>query len=337
MPDATPQPPADPQSDLDALRAAGSTLYDAGHWTCDRPVEGGELALWTALRDALGRPPGTSPAPMPDATSQPYEEWKRHDVKWMVNAADLSREDLIRLLDGRDRAATQNLARAEKAETEMHRIRPIADAYRRVCQLLGIENNILGHVETLRAGKVLVERERDALAYERGTLARGVRAVLDGTAPRPPLGDMAGIVTKRHTDSRGEILWLDWHGVKFNLIFSKEGSWRSGDFHPHAQHDLVISGHACIDMADPATGEESPTAHLGAFGSMCIPAGVAHLFYFALPTVMLEWWDGPFSAEYYPPYRKIVEASLAPESHVEPHADLAGSTQSRATGSGDTP
>lgn len=45
-------------------------------------------------------------------------------------------------------------------------------------------------------------------------------------------------------------------------------------------------------------------------GEFEIPAGVPHLMKFLADTVMLEWWDGPFSAEYYPPYRRLVEESL---------------------------
>jgi|SRR5579872_1419247 len=42
---------------LEAIRA----LYYAGVWTCDRDVD--EAALWTAVRDAAGFPPGQSPKP----------------------------------------------------------------------------------------------------------------------------------------------------------------------------------------------------------------------------------------------------------------------------------
>jgi hypothetical protein len=41
------------------LHFAAATIYDAGHWTCDRDVH--EAALWERLRDALGRKPGTAP------------------------------------------------------------------------------------------------------------------------------------------------------------------------------------------------------------------------------------------------------------------------------------
>lgn len=43
------------------LRHAATAVYQAAHWTADRPVD--SAALWTALRDAIGLPAGTSPRP----------------------------------------------------------------------------------------------------------------------------------------------------------------------------------------------------------------------------------------------------------------------------------
>jgi hypothetical protein len=44
--------------DAQALFTAAYSLYMAGRWTCDRPVDA--AGLWTALRDALGLDPGTA-------------------------------------------------------------------------------------------------------------------------------------------------------------------------------------------------------------------------------------------------------------------------------------
>lgn len=41
-----------------ALYLAAHALYTAGRWTCDRACDA--AGLWTALRDALGLPPGTA-------------------------------------------------------------------------------------------------------------------------------------------------------------------------------------------------------------------------------------------------------------------------------------
>ena len=43
-----------------ALYDAANAIYDAGYWTCDKEC-GKEEELWEALRDALGREPGTGP------------------------------------------------------------------------------------------------------------------------------------------------------------------------------------------------------------------------------------------------------------------------------------
>jgi len=43
------------------LHEAATALYDAGHWSCDRPVS--ENAMWMRLRGALGRASGGAPKP----------------------------------------------------------------------------------------------------------------------------------------------------------------------------------------------------------------------------------------------------------------------------------
>lgn len=48
--------------ETDRIIAAANALYEAGVWSCDREVD--EAALWTELRDALCRKPGTSPKPL---------------------------------------------------------------------------------------------------------------------------------------------------------------------------------------------------------------------------------------------------------------------------------
>jgi hypothetical protein len=50
------------------LRAAATAIYEAGHWTCDRPVD--EVGLWTELRDALGRNSGGAPKPLVDRIAE---------------------------------------------------------------------------------------------------------------------------------------------------------------------------------------------------------------------------------------------------------------------------
>jgi len=113
-------------------------------------------------------------------------------------------------------------------------------------------------------------------------------------------------------DARGTIDKLEVSGVKFNVLFTRKGSYRSGDEHPNRQFDLVLSGEAEVTMMHRnVAGGAEITRHVHAFDTLEIPRAVPHLFYFPVDTVMLEWWDGPFEATYYEPYRKIVEAQNA--------------------------
>ena len=50
----------DSQKSSDSIIQAANAIYDAGYWTCDKEC-GNEEKLWEALRDALGREPGTGP------------------------------------------------------------------------------------------------------------------------------------------------------------------------------------------------------------------------------------------------------------------------------------
>jgi len=109
-----------------------------------------------------------------------------------------------------------------------------------------------------------------------------------------------------YEDSRGWIRKIESEGLKFNLLYSVAGSCRSGDFHPCTQCDAVISGKAEVVIR----GDDESRVILAASDSISIPAGQPHIFHFLRDTLMIEWWDGEFSAEYYKPYRDIVEKSL---------------------------
>lgn len=51
-------------AELFAVRRLIGELYNAAHWTADRPVPD-EAELWERLRDAIGQLPGQSPEPLP--------------------------------------------------------------------------------------------------------------------------------------------------------------------------------------------------------------------------------------------------------------------------------
>lgn len=112
-------------------------------------------------------------------------------------------------------------------------------------------------------------------------------------------------------DARGEIRRFeldlpDGGVIKFNALFTKAGVLRSGDFHPNRQLDIVLSGKVKVRLMEDGHERE---VELGPNDFLVIPPNVPHIFEFLEPTWMLEWWDGPFEATYYKPYRDLVEAS----------------------------
>lgn len=109
------------------------------------------------------------------------------------------------------------------------------------------------------------------------------------------------------SDERGSIEQLELHGAEFNLLYSKKGALRSGDVHPNTQFDLILKGKVQVRMKR-GEREEIITAQPNEL--LAIPAGVPHLFEFLEDCVMIEWWDGPFQAEYYAPYRDLVEQKM---------------------------
>jgi len=108
-------------------------------------------------------------------------------------------------------------------------------------------------------------------------------------------------------DDRGEINKLDIKGTRVNLLYTKKGALRSGDIHPNNQFNVILSGEIEITYRK---GNKDVKEIKKPNELIMTPAGVPHLFKFTKDTVLLEWWDGPFKAEYYAPYRKFVDESL---------------------------
>lgn len=107
-----------------------------------------------------------------------------------------------------------------------------------------------------------------------------------------------------HQDVRGTINRLDFSGTKINAIFTKKGFMRSGDLHPNIQFDLILSGK--IELWTLEKGETIKKI-LGPNTFVAIGPHVPHLFNFLEDTLMMEWWDGPFEAWFYRPYRDIID------------------------------
>jgi len=129
-----------------------------------------------------------------------------------------------------------------------------------------------------------------------------------------------------YRDGRGEIHNLLVGGRRLNLLHTRRGVLRSGDVHAHPQRDFVFDGRVRVTMLTKPTGENGAPNNAGNATTttatettniystneyVAIPAYTPHLFEFLEDTVMAEWWDGPFAAWFYEPYRRRVEESLA--------------------------
>ncbi len=113
-----------------------------------------------------------------------------------------------------------------------------------------------------------------------------------------------GLEAPVHTDFRGEIRRYNIKGAKFSIIFTKPGMLRSGDSHPVPQYDLILKGEFEITLRK--NGKDI-VIKKGPNELIVIPPHIPHLFRSLTDTVMIEWWEGPFEAEYYRPYRRLVE------------------------------
>ena len=108
-------------------------------------------------------------------------------------------------------------------------------------------------------------------------------------------------------DFRGEIHRHDFYGVKFNVLYTKKGVYRSGDYHPFSQYDLILKGKFHLTLRK---GGKDIVAEKGPNEFISIPPNTPHLFKALSDSVMLEWWGGKFECKYYPPYRKFIESQI---------------------------
>jgi hypothetical protein len=117
----------------------------------------------------------------------------------------------------------------------------------------------------------------------------------------PPAGDLNSSV---FSDNRGSIHRLVEGGRSYNLLYTKRGYLRSGDLHTVNQNDLILTGKVELWLRQ---NDQDIKRIYGPTSLIVIPPAIPHLFRFLEDTVMAEWWDGPFRAWYYRPYRKIIE------------------------------
>jgi|SRR3989344_7873002 len=105
-------------------------------------------------------------------------------------------------------------------------------------------------------------------------------------------------------DARGFIQRIDTQGQRVNILFTKKGFMRSGDLHKNIQYDFVFNGKFELWTR---IGDTDVKKMYGPNEFIEIPPGTPHLFNFLEDTLMAEWWNGPFDAWYYRPYRTIIE------------------------------
>lgn len=104
-------------------------------------------------------------------------------------------------------------------------------------------------------------------------------------------------------DHRGEIRRYEIEGTNFNALYTKEGCYRSGDYHPVTQFDMILKGK--IEVTTLVNGIDVINQYENCL--VTIPSNVPHLFKALTDCVMIEWWDGPLEVNYYQPYRKFIK------------------------------
>lgn len=141
-----------------------------------------------------------------------------------------------------------------------------------------------------------------------------------------PLPSLSTNSSSEFADSRGAYHKLVFPGLTsnaeyVNVIFTKAGTYRSGDLHKCDQINLIVSGSATLKTI---RSERTTTREVKSGDLIVTPAGVPHLYYFSEDTLLTEYWinvaDGgklcPFRAWFYKPFRDIVDANMAAPGSV---------------------
>lgn len=132
----------------------------------------------------------------------------------------------------------------------------------------------------------------------------GLLGIYDSTDVYKPQQEPGGLEKPVYTDVRGSIHRVEVEGIKVNILFTKAGFMRSGDLHKNRQLDVILSGEIELWLRK---GDEDVKKRVGPNELIDIPPHTPHLFNFLEDTVMIEWWEGPFEAWYYRPYREAID------------------------------
>ncbi len=108
-----------------------------------------------------------------------------------------------------------------------------------------------------------------------------------------------------YNDKRGTIQHLNIEGQKLNIVFTKKGNLRGGDLHKNTQFNFIFSGKVEVTTRE---GINDIKTIYQTNDLIRVEPNIPHVFNFLEDTLLAEWWDGPFDAWYFKPYRSIVES-----------------------------
>lgn len=109
--------------------------------------------------------------------------------------------------------------------------------------------------------------------------------------------------TEFFNDQRGEIHINKIKGIEFNVIFTKAGAYRAGDYHSAEQYSVILKGRIELTLR---RNNKDIIKKYGPNKLIVIPPNIPHLYKFLIDTVMIEWLVGLYKPRYYEPYRKII-------------------------------
>lgn len=109
------------------------------------------------------------------------------------------------------------------------------------------------------------------------------------------------------SDKRGESHVNKIGGVEVNVIYSKAGKYRAGDFHAVEQYTLVLKGKLEITTRQK---NKDVIKKYGRNDFIVITRNIPHLYKSLTDSVIVQWLAGPYKTSYYEPYRKIINQQL---------------------------
>lgn len=112
---------------------------------------------------------------------------------------------------------------------------------------------------------------------------------------------------KFFSDRRGETYISRIKGTEFNVVFTKAGFCRAGDYHSTKQYSILLKGRMELTLRQ---NNKDIVKKYGPNELVVIPPNIPHLYKFIADTVMVEWLVGRYQPQYYEPYRKIIRKQL---------------------------